>query len=81
MGQLFDEQRRLLSTILVSAISIAIVVGGYFVAGTILEGSAIALGSLLPNTLQALGGSLLGIPLYFAVQRAYPPLRRYHQVR
>ncbi|MCD4738729.1 MAG: ECF transporter S component [Anaerolineae bacterium] len=81
VGQLFNEQRGLLSTVLVSAVSLAIVVGGYFVAGTILEGSAIALGSLLPNTLQALGGSLLGIPLYFAVQRAYPPLRRYRQAK
>ena len=79
-GQLFDKLRqRLLATILASAASLVIVVGGYFIAGTILEGTAIAVGSLLPNTFQALGGSILGVPLYFAVLRAYPPLRRYHQ--
>ncbi|MEA3308073.1 MAG: ECF transporter S component [Chloroflexota bacterium] len=81
VGRLFTEQRQFVSTILVSIASMAIVVGGYFIAGTLLEGSAIAFGSLLPNVIQSLGGALLGIPLYFAVQRAYPPLRRYRQVQ
>ncbi len=55
----------------------AIVVGGYFVAGVILVGPGAAAVEMLPNTLQALSGSVIGIPLYWAVQRAYPPLDRY----
>ncbi len=57
--------------------STAIVVGGYFVAGAILEGTAMATLELLPNAVQALSGGLIGIPLYLAVRQAYPPLARY----
>lgn len=51
-----------------------IVVGGYFVAEIFLFGVAEALLELLPNALQGLVGGVVGVPLYMAVKRAYPPL-------
>lgn len=57
-------------------ISIAVVAGGYALAGLVLVGTA-ALIEIPANMLQALSGSLLGIPLYYAVSGAYPLLRRY----
>jgi len=51
-----------------------IVVGGYYLAGTILEGPAVAALEVLPNTIQGLSGGLLGLPLFIAVRKAYPPL-------
>ncbi len=57
--------------------STGIVVGGYFIAGAILEGTAMATLELLPNAVQAISGGLIGIPLYLAVRQAYPPLARY----
>ncbi|MGC9398287.1 MAG: ECF transporter S component [Anaerolineae bacterium] len=52
----------------------AIVVAGYFVAEIFLMGIADALLELLPNALQGLVGGIVGVPLYLAVKRAYPPL-------
>jgi uncharacterized membrane protein len=51
-----------------------IVVAGYYLAGTILEGPAVAALEVLPNTIQGLSGGLLGLPLFIAVRKAYPPL-------
>ncbi|MBN1246329.1 MAG: ECF transporter S component [Anaerolineae bacterium] len=62
-----------------AVISIAVVVGGYFIAGVILESQAVAALEILPNTLQALSGSIIGFPLYWAVRRAYPPLDKYSE--
>ncbi|MBN1246039.1 MAG: ECF transporter S component, partial [Anaerolineae bacterium] len=62
-----------------AVISIAVVVAGYFVAGVILESQAVAALEILPNTLQALSGSVIGFPLYWAVRRAYPPLDKYSE--
>ena len=56
----------------------AIVVAGYFIAGAILEGAAVAILEILPNTIQGVSGGLIGIPLYLAVRKAYPPLLRYN---
>ena len=55
----------------------AIVVVGYFIA-EILVGSAVAISEILPNTIQGVSGGLIGIQLYLAVRKAYPPLLRYH---
>jgi len=63
--------------VLASVAAVVIVVAGYFVAGVILMGQAAAAVEILPNTLQALSGCIVGIPLYWAVRRAYPPLERY----
>lgn len=57
--------------------SIAIVVGGYFLAGVILQGAALAALEIVPNAIQALSGSVIGLPLTWAVRRAYPPLENY----
>jgi uncharacterized membrane protein len=65
--------------VVATLISIAVVVGGYFVAGLILESQAVAVLEILPNTLQALSGSVVGLPLYWAVRRAYPPLEMYSE--
>lgn len=56
-----------------------IVVAGYFLASCIMSGPAVALTELIPNSIQGLSGGAVGIPLYFAVRRAYPPLRRYRE--
>ncbi len=65
--------------VVATVVGVIVVVAGYFVAGTLLEGSAVAVLEILPNTLQALSGSVIGIPLYWAVRRAYPPLEKYRE--
>lgn len=65
--------------ILASLSSIVVVVGGYFVAGTILESTAVAVLEVVPNTIQALSGAIIGLPLYLAVRKAYPALDAYTQ--
>ncbi len=54
-----------------------IVVAGYFTAELILYGSVAALSEVLPNILQSIIGAFLGVSLYLAVKRAYPPITRY----
>lgn len=67
------------------AVGSAVVVGalcvvvGYFLAGIVLEGVAAALVEIVPNTIQAVSGGLIGVPLYLAVRRAYPPVGRYSE--
>jgi hypothetical protein len=51
-----------------------VLVPGYFIAGVILSGVGGAVGELLGNVFQILGGAILSIPLYLAVRRAYPRL-------
>jgi uncharacterized membrane protein len=51
-----------------------IVIAGYFLAGILLTGVGQAISGILPNILQALSGGIVGIPLFSAVLRAYPPL-------
>ena len=65
-------------TVVLSVIAgAAIVVGGYFIAGTILQGAGVAVLELIPNTIQGLSGGIIGMPLYLAVRKAYPPLERF----
>ncbi len=73
-------QRRLTTGAVMLAVLIGsvIVVGGYFIAEVFLVGVAAALSEVLGNTLQSLVGGGLGVSLYLAVKRAYPPLTRYH---
>lgn len=54
----------------------AIVVLGYLVAGIFISGIGAALGELPMNVLQVVGGAVVGLPLYIAVRRAYPPITR-----
>ncbi len=71
------KKLNVLNIILSAVFSIIIVVGGYFISGVILESPAVAVVEILPNTFQALSGTLVGIPLFLAVRRAYPPINRY----
>jgi uncharacterized membrane protein len=59
--------------------SVAIVAVGYFLAGAILQGVAVSLTEVPFNVLQALSGSVVGLPLYWAVQHAYPPIGTYRE--
>lgn len=54
-----------------------ILIIGYFAAGVLLTGVGEAVTGILPNTLQALSGGIVGIPLFAAVLRAYPPLAQW----
>ncbi len=39
--------------------------------------AALAALEIVPNAIQALSGSVIGLPLTWAVRRAYPPLENY----
>ncbi|MGB3216661.1 MAG: ECF transporter S component, partial [Anaerolineae bacterium] len=54
-----------------------ILIVGYFFAGILLTGIGEAVTGILPNVLQALSGGIVGIPLFAAVLRAYPPLAQW----
>ena len=77
LGMVLRKKLSVLNIILSAVFSVLIVVGGYFISGVILESPAVAVVEILPNTLQALSGSLVGIPLFLAVRKAYPPITRY----
>lgn len=77
MGMIVKKAVNVWTVILSVIAGAAIVVGGYFIAGTILEGAAVATLELIPNTIQGLSGGLIGMPLYLAVRKAYPPLEQF----
>lgn len=77
MGWLNRKQVTATSAILSIVVGVAIVVGGYLLAGIILVGFGKAVTEIPFNLIQALSGGIIGAPLYFAVLRAYPPLTRY----
>ena len=49
---------------------------GYFIAGGILSGFGPALGEILGNSFQMVVGLIVGLALFSAVRKAYPPLAR-----
>ena len=51
-----------------------IMVSGYFAAAAALYGTGPAITELPGNCVQVLVGGLTGIPLFYAVRKAYPPL-------
>jgi uncharacterized membrane protein len=51
-----------------------VVVAGYYLGTVIMSGKGAAVVEVPLNTVQVLAGSILGIILYLAVRRAYPPL-------
>ncbi len=51
-----------------------IMVAGYYGAAALLYGTGPALSEVIGNCLQVSAGGLVGIPLVFAVKKAYPPL-------
>ena len=77
MGLILHRGLNWIRAAIAAIASVGIVVGGYFLAGVILQGAALAALEVIPNTIQALSGSLIGLPLYWAVRRAYPPLENY----
>lgn len=79
MGMIVKKTMNVWTMILSVVAGAVIVVGGYFVAGTILEGAAVATLELIPNTIQGLSGGLIGMPLYLAVRKAYPPLEQFRR--
>ena len=79
VGLVLRHKFNLITLFLSALFSILIVVGGYFISGAILESPAVAIVEILPNTLQAFSGSLVGIPLYVAVKAAYPPIKRFSE--
>ena len=74
MGWIVRERINTLTVVLSVVVGAAIIVAGYFAAGTFLVGVGAATLELIPNTLQGISGGLIGVPLYLAVRRAYPPL-------
>ncbi|MDF1513289.1 MAG: ECF transporter S component [Anaerolineae bacterium] len=77
LGLILRNKLNAVKILLSALFSTLIVVGGYFISGIILESPAVAVVEILPNTLQALSGSLVGLPLFLAVRKAYPPISRY----
>jgi uncharacterized membrane protein len=66
------EWRRMLIAVVLGGI---VMVGGYFVATLLMGFGLVAANVDIPaNIVQALVGGLVGVPLYLAVRRAYPPL-------
>ncbi len=74
IGMLVQQEKGTLRFVSAVAASTFIVVVGYFFAGIILLGSAMAVMEILPNIIQGVSGGLIGVPLYLAARRAYPPL-------
>jgi uncharacterized membrane protein len=60
--------------ILSAVVGGVIVVVGYLGAGILLSGVGAALAELPLNVIQVTVGAVVGVPLYAAVRRAYPPL-------
>jgi uncharacterized membrane protein len=77
VGIIVRHETEVLTLLLATFVSLLIVVIGYFFAGVILMGTALAVLELLPNIIQGVSGGVIGIPLYIAVARAYPPLVDY----
>ncbi len=80
LGRLAANHKRMTFPfiLLITAVNIAVIAGGYLLAGLILVGNA-ALAEVPANAMQAFSGNLLGIPLYLLVQMAYPPIKRMAQ--
>ncbi|MCD6302853.1 MAG: ECF transporter S component [Anaerolineae bacterium] len=52
-------------------------IGVYLIGEIVLLGVGPALAEILPNLGQTAFGGLVGVPLYLAVRRAYPPIARW----
>jgi len=77
MGWIVQKRINAATVVLSVIAGTVIIVAGYFAAGIVLVGIGAATLELIPNTLQGLSGGLIGVPLYLAVRRAYPPLASY----
>lgn len=77
-----DQEPNLVSGVLLTRIVLAVVAGcavvvvGYYLGEIIMVGAGQAVLEIPLNIVQSLVGGVLGILLYLAVLRAYPPLMR-----
>ena len=74
VGWILRRDVNWLTSVQATLVGAIIVVAGYFLAGVILQGPAVAVLEVLPNTVQGISGGLLGLPLFIAVREAYPPV-------
>lgn len=51
-----------------------VMIAGYFAAGAALYGAGPAAAEIIGNAGQVVAGGVIGIPLVFAVRKAYPPI-------
>jgi len=54
----------------------AVMIGGYFIAETLMYGVGPALVEVPANIIQIVGGLVIAIPLTYAVRKAYPRIRK-----
>ena len=64
----------LVGLVLSAIVGGAVVVVGYLFAGMLLSGVGAALGELPLNIIQVSAGAVVGVPLFAAVRKAYPPI-------
>ncbi|MBN1648730.1 MAG: ECF transporter S component [Spirochaetales bacterium] len=67
----------LIAYVITGLIGSVLMVGIYFLGGSIIEGMAVTATQIPFNLLQSIGGIVLAIPLCKAVQAAWPPVRQY----
>lgn len=48
-----------------------IMIGGYFVFERLLLGDANAIAAIVPNIIQATGSTIIGVPIFLAIHKAY----------
>jgi uncharacterized membrane protein len=62
-------------------VGLVVMVAGYFGVGSALYGVGPSLGEMPGNVCQNAAGALVGIPLVFAVRKAYPPIMNFGKVK
>ncbi len=72
-GLIVRGEGRFLRLLVASLVAGVVLIAGYFVAGLILVGMEAAL-EIAPNVFQIIAGTLVAVPLYYAVRQAYPPI-------
>jgi uncharacterized membrane protein len=79
LGLIIGGKLTWVKAILVTLANVVIVAGGYFLAGIPLIGGVASATYVPANIIQALSGSVVGLPLYWAVRHAYPPIGTYRE--
>jgi uncharacterized membrane protein len=62
-------------------VGLVVMVAGYFSVGSVLYGIGPSLAEMPGNVGQNVAGALIGIPLVFAVRKAYPPIMSFGKVK
>ena len=63
--------------IITGVIGTIVMVGTYFIGGTVIEGAAASAAQIPFNIIQSVIGIIIALPLVKAVQAAYPPVKDY----